>query len=286
MLLSLFVILIQNASRKVDLLADDITPASPLLPRHQRILEILARDRIVEVVKLSEALGVSAVTIRSDLDALDRRQLLRRIRGGAMAVRPARFERPLDVLHDDFAEEKERIGAMAARMVRNGETIILDAGTTAIAMAMALPEDLRDLVVVTSSLDVALALHEHPGVSVFVTGGKLKKTGRNVRSHSLISPFGTLLLQQINADCAYVCCAGIDLERGFTNAHFEEVEIKRAMIASARRVVMLGDRGKIGHVAGARIAGVAEVTALVTDTGAPAADVQALEAAGLQVLLA
>lgn len=260
--------------------------APSLLPRHARILDILAADRVVEVARLSEALGVSAVTIRSDLDALERRQLLRRIRGGATAVRPARFERPLDLPSHSFAAEKERIGALAARMVRDGETIILDAGTTAVAMAMALPEDLRDILVVTSSLDVALALHPHPGVTVLVTGGRVKKTGRNTRSHSLIPPFGTLVLQQINADCAYLCCTGIDLERGFTNAQLEEVEVKRAMIAAARRVVMLGDHGKIGHVAGARIAGLSEVTALVTDTGAAPADVQALEEAGLQVLLA
>lgn len=266
--------------------ADETDSAAILLPRHHRILEIVASERMVEVVRLSEMLGVSAVTIRSDLDALDRRALLRRIRGGAMAVRPARFERPLDLPSHSFAAEKERIGAMAARMVRNGETIMLDAGTTAVAMAMALPKDLRDLVVVTSSLDVALALHDHPGVSVFVTGGKLKKTGRNTRSHSLISPFGTLLLREINADCAYLCCAGVDAERGLTNAHFEEVEIKRAMIAASRRVVALADHGKIGHVAGARIADLSEVTVLVTDTDAPPADVQALEAAGLQVVLA
>lgn len=258
----------------------------PLLPRHESILGILRRERVVEVAKLSEALGVSAVTIRSDLDALERRQFLRRIRGGAMAIRPARFERPLDLPSESFAVEKDRIGAMAASMVRNGETVILDAGTTALAMAMALPESLRDIVVVTSSLDVALALHAHPGATVLVTGGKLKNTGRNTRSHSLIPPFGTLLLQQINADCAYLCCAGIDAERGFTNAYFEEVEIKRAMLASARRTVMLGDHAKIGHVAGARIAGLSEVTALVTDTGAASADIQALEAAGLQVLMA
>jgi DeoR/GlpR family transcriptional regulator of sugar metabolism len=265
--------------------AEDI-PVVPLLPRHERILDIVAAERVVEVARLSEALGVSSVTIRSDLDALERRQLLRRIRGGAMAVRPARFERPVDLPSQSFAQEKERIGAMAARMVRDGETIILDAGTTAVAMALALPRDLRDILVVTSSLDVALALHSHPGVSVLVTGGRMKKTGRNTRSHSLIPPFGTLLLQQINADCAYLCCAGIDVERGFTNAHLEEVEIKQAMIAAARRVVVLGDHGKIGHVAGARIATLREVTALVTDLGAAPGDVQALEAAGLQVLLA
>lgn len=270
----------------VTMLTHDPDPALPLLPRHERILEILAAERVVEVARLSETLGVSAVTVRSDLDLLERRQLLRRIRGGATAVRPARFERPLDLPGHSFAAEKERIGAMAARMVRDGETIILDAGTTAIAMAMALPGDLRDIVVVTSSLDVALVLHSHPGVSVIVTGGKIKKTGRNPRSHSLIPPFGTLLLQQINADCAYLCCAGVDVERGFTNAHFDEIEIKQAMIASARRVVMMGDHGKIGHVAGARIAPLRDVTVLVTDSGAAPSDVAALEQAGLQVLLA
>jgi DeoR/GlpR family transcriptional regulator of sugar metabolism len=141
-------------------------------------------------------------------------------------------------------------------------------------------------VVITSSLDIALALETHPGATVMVTGGKLKKTGRNPRSRSLIPPFGALLLGQINADCAYLCCAGIDAERGFTNAHFEEVEIKRGMLASARRAVVLGDHGKIGHVAGARIAEIEEVSALITDSGAAPADVQALESAGLQVLLA
>jgi DeoR/GlpR family transcriptional regulator of sugar metabolism len=264
----------------------ELAAAPPLNRRHERILEMLRRHRVVEVAQLSEALGVSAVTIRSDLDTLERRLLLRRIRGGAMAVQPARFERPLDLPSQNFGEEKQRIGAMAARMVRDGETVILDAGTTALAMALALPVDLRDVVVITSSLDIAIALETHPGLTLMVTGGTLKKTGRDPRARSLIPPFGTFLLGQINADCAYLCCAGIDAERGFTNAHFEEAEMKRAMLASARRAVMLGDHGKIGHVAGARIAGVAEVSILVTDSGAAPADVQALESAGLQVLLA
>jgi DeoR/GlpR family transcriptional regulator of sugar metabolism len=260
--------------------------APPLNRRHERILEMLRRDRVVEVARLSRSLGVSAVTIRSDLDALERRLLLRRIRGGAMAVQPARFQRPLELPSQSFAAEKERIGAMAARMVRDGETIILDAGTTTLAMALALPADLRDIVVITSSLDVAMALEAHPGATVMVTGGTLKKAGRNPRSRSLVPPFGALLLGQMNADCAYLCCAGIDVERGFTNAHFEEVEIKRAMLASGRRAVVLGDHGKIGHVGGARIAGIEEVSVLITDNGAKLADVQALETAGLHVLLA
>lgn len=263
-------------------------PAAPfqLSLRHERILEILKRERVVEVGRLSDALGVSAVTIRSDLDALERRTLLRRVRGGATSVQPARFVRPLELPSQHFGEEKERIGAMAARMVRNGETINLDAGTTTLAMALALPADLRDVVVITSSLDIAIALENHSGTTVMVTGGTVKKTGRNPRSRSLIPPFAALLLGQVNADCVYLCCAGIDATRGFTNAHFEEVETKRAMLASARRAVMLGDHGKIGHVAGARIAGVEEVSILVTDRNAEPADVLSLEAAGLDVVLA
>lgn len=257
-----------------------------LAPRHQRILDIVEKQRMVEVLHLADALGVSAVTIRTDLDMLDRRGLLRRIRGGALAVRPARFQRPLDLLTHSFDVEKERIGAMAARMVRDGETIILDAGTTTLAMATALPTDLRDVVVLTSSLDIAIILNQNPGVTVFVTGGKLKKTGRNSNSRSLIPPYGTYLFEEVNADCAYLCCAGIDATRGFTNAFLEEIPIKRAMLSSARRAVMLGDHGKIGHVAGARIADLSEVTTLITDSDAKPSDVQALEAKGLEVLRA
>lgn len=255
-------------------------------PRQEKILEILSREKIVEVVQLTSELGVSAVTIRSDLEMLDQRQLLRRIRGGAMSIQPARFVRPIEVPSQSFSEQKERIGALAARMVRNGETIILDAGTTTLAMAAALPDDLRDVVVITSALDIAIALENHEGVTVMVTGGTVKKTGRNRRARSLISPFASLLLAQVNADCAYLCCAGIDPERGFTNAHFEEVEVKRAMLAATRRSVVLADHGKLGHVAGARIADLGEVSRLVTDRDAEPAQVHALEAGGLEVVLA
>lgn len=264
----------------------DTEALSQLHPRHERILEMLQRDRMVEVARLSDRLGVSAVTIRSDLDSLDRRMLLRRIRGGATSVQPARFVRPLELPSQSFAEEKERIGVMAARMVRNGETILIDAGTTTRAMALALPQDLHDVVVITNNLEIAISLENHAGITVMVTGGTVKKTGRNPRSRSLIPPFAGLLIAQVNADCAYLCCTGIDVDRGFTNAHFEEVEVKRAMLSAARRAVMLGDHGKIGHVAGARIAGITEVSALVTDSDAKPSAVASFEAAGLDVIRA
>ena len=285
LVLMIFAIIQTNArTMKVNIIDDGF--GSTLLPRQQQILEIVNNKRFAGVLQLSEALSVSAVTIRSDLDALEKRRLLRRIRGGAMAVRSARFERHIDVPSQNFTEEKERIGALAASMVHSGETVILDAGTTTLAMAMALPCNLRDLVVITSSLDIAIALETHPGTSVVVTGGSLKKTGRNLQSRSLVPPFAALLLEQLNADCAYLCCAGIDIERGFTNAHFEEVEVKRAMLSASRQAIMLGDRGKIGHVAGAQIAPTDEISTLITDQKATPADIAALETAGMKVMLA
>ena len=149
----------------------DTEAQSQLHPRHERILELLQRDRMVEVARLSDRLGVSAETIRSDLVSLVHRMLLRRIRGGATSVQPARFVRPLELPSQSFAEEKERIGVMAARMVRNGETILIDAGTTTRAMALALPQDLHDVVVMTSNLEIAISLEDHAGITVMVTGG-------------------------------------------------------------------------------------------------------------------
>jgi DeoR family transcriptional regulator of aga operon len=263
----------------------DPPKASPL-SRHERILETLNARGFVEVAALAEALGVSAVTIRADLDTLERRKLVRRIRGGAVALRPARFERPLDLPSQSFTAEKERIGEAAASLVRDGETIILDAGTTTLALATALPRTLTDVVVVTNALDIAVALQPHPGVTVIVTGGRLKKPGRNAHSRSLISPFGTHLLREINADAAFLCCAGVHAARGFTNGNWDEAEIKQAMIASAIRVIVVADHGKIGHVGTARIAPLDGVDLLITDSGASAADIQALETAGLKVLVA
>ncbi len=261
-------------------------PRSGTIPRHERIIELLAKHSTVEVSTLAEALGVSAVTIRADLDALEKRRLIRRIRGGAMALRPARFERQIDLPSQSFSEEKQRIGALAASMVRDGETIILDSGTTTLALARNLSESLTDVVVVTNGLDIAIALRAHPGITVIVTGGRVKTGGRNLESYSLISPFGTILLREINADTAFLCCAGIDAERGFTNGNWDEAEVKKAMIDAARRVVVVADHAKIGHVGSARIASLDAVEMLVTDSGAPGADIQRLEAAGLRVAVA
>lgn len=249
--------------------------------RRDHIIGLLQKVGRVSVMALAADVGVSVVTIRNDLDLLERQGVLRRMRGGAVAVRTARFERPALLGGESFAAEKKRIAAVAASLVRDGETVVIDAGSTMVALAKTLPRTLNDVAVVTNALDVALELEEHPGVKVVITGG----TVRN-RQRSLISPFATMLLGQINADVAFVSCAGFDAEKGFTNSNWEEAEVKHAILAAANRIVVLADHGKFGHVATARIAGLDGVDLLVSDTGLDADAARALEAKGLQVILA
>ncbi|MEQ8966912.1 MAG: DeoR/GlpR family DNA-binding transcription regulator [Azospirillaceae bacterium] len=248
--------------------------------RHQTILDILGRRGNVRVGDLADALGVSAVTIRSDLDYLESQAVLRRTRGGAVPVRPRRHELPLEVTSQDNPEAKARIGAAAAEMVRDGETVIIDVGSTTSEMAKVLSPALSDVVVVTNALNIALTLETHAGITVVVTGGTLRPL-----QHSLVAPYGSLLLSHINADVAFIGCNGVHAEKGFTNTNLAEAEVKHAMIQAATRVVFVCDSSKLMQVATARVAGLDDADMLITDDGASADVVRALRRSGLEVLV-
>ena len=249
--------------------------------RHKRIMDQLNASGRADVSELADALTVSTVTIRADLLYLEKGQLLRRIRGGAIAVRPSRYERPVDINASLRSIEKSAIASLAAEMIRDGETIIMDTGSTVEALAGLFPKTLADIAIVTNSLNVATELVDHPGATVIVTGGTLRP-----KLHSLISPFGDLILGEINADIAFMSCAGVDAEKGFTNSNWQEAEIKKQMIKAASRVIFLADHTKLRHVATARIAMLSEVDILITDAKASAEAVKDLRAAGLEVIVA
>lgn len=249
--------------------------------RHQSIIDILHRDGNVQVAALSQRLRVSAVTIRADLDYLEAQQVLNRTRGGAVPLRPRRFELPLERACQDNADAKQRIGQMAASMVRNGETVIIDVGSTTTEMANALPGDLQDVVVVTNALNIALALEHHPGTTVVVTGGTLRPM-----QHSLVAPLGALLLHQINADVAFLGCNGIEPEKGITTTNLAEAEVKRAIVDAASRCVVLADHAKLMQVATARVASLDAVDLLITDRCASPDALRALRRAGVEVVIA
>jgi DeoR family transcriptional regulator of aga operon len=218
--------------------------------------------------------GISEVTVRSDLDALAARNEIHRIHGGAMPLQRASEERPLEETQSAFAAEKRAIGAAAAAQVRDGETILLDVGSTAAAVADALVAraELRDVVVFTNGLTTALALERAiPRMTVVVLGGTLRPL-----QHSLVDPLATLVLDQIAVDTVFLGCNGVDAEAGVTNVNLPEAEMKKAMLRVGKRTVVLADSSKLGRVELAHLCALDRVDAVVTGESADSAVVATL----------
>lgn len=254
--------------------------------RRTRMRALIEERAFAPVAELSREFGVSAVTVRSDLDALEAEGGIRRIRGGAMPCDAARLrERTFEEAAVEAAEAKARIAAAAADLLEPGMSVLLDVGTTAAAVARELlrRDELRDLTVVTSGLSIALLLETAiPRLQVVVTGGTLRPL-----QHSLVAPLAGHVLTRVHADIALIGCNGVDAEAGVTNINLPEAEVKAAMIGAAARTVVIADGSKVGRVHFGYVAGPDAVDVLITDPTAPEAALAELRALnGLRVLVA
>ncbi len=251
--------------------------------RRSRMLELIAEREFMRVADLSRIYGISEVTVRSDLDALSATGDLQRVRGGAVVRSGRRVPEPsFEQAEVTSAAEKEAIGRAAAALIESGESVLLDVGSTAAAVARALVvrSDLEGVVVFTNGLRVAVELEKAvPRLAVVVTGGTIRP-----RQHSLVNPMADAVLSRINATTAIIGCNGIHPVEGVTNVNLAEAEVKRLMIASARRCVVVADGSKVNTISVAKIAEVAEVDVLVTDESAPQDGVRDLRGQGIEVL--
>lgn len=248
--------------------------------------ELIARevdDRgFMRVKELSAEYGVSEVTIRGDLDILDRRGLLRRVRGGAMGGDLAKEPTHEEALGIN-SEGKLAIGRVAASLVRPNETVFLDVGSTCVAVAQQLVArtDLADVLVATNGLRTALALEPGiPRLSVVVSGGTLRPL-----QHSLVHPLTTSAFGHVRAHTAFIGCNGVTPE-GVFNLNLPEAEIKRLMVASARSVVVVADGSKLGETSLALICEIGTVDRLITTRTADKSCVRKLRDMAVKVDIA
>ncbi|MDY0911639.1 DeoR/GlpR family DNA-binding transcription regulator [Rathayibacter festucae] len=250
----------------------------------ERRLEMrLLADRLgfVSVADLSGRLGVSVVTVRSDLDRLAGEGAVQRVRGGAVPTGERSGERSFEEGLASASDEKAAIGREAAASVASGESVILDVGTTTLAIAHALVarDDLRDVTVITNGLTLALALEPAiPRFTVVVTGGTLRPL-----QHSLVEPLASEVLERLRADVVFIGCTGVHPEAGVTNVNLPEATLKRRMLHAAARRVVVADSSKLGVVDLGRVAGTEEFDRLLTGAAAGDAAVERLETAGLAV---
>jgi DeoR family transcriptional regulator, aga operon transcriptional repressor len=252
--------------------------------RRDQMLEAIRERHFLHVRELSERFGISEVTVRSDLDVLDSRGEVYRIRGGAIPRTLSDQERPFEESETSFAEEKVAIGRAAAELVSDGEALLIDAGTTAAAAARALSArtDLDSLVVFTNGLKTALELEPgHPRITVVLLGGTLRPL-----QHSLVDPLATVILGQIRVNTLLLGCNGVDAVGGITNMNLPEAEVKKRMIRTAGRNIVLADGSKIGAVELAHLCPIGEVDMVITGESADAVAVEALRERGCEVRVA
>lgn len=253
----------------------------PAALRRERMASFIGERQFVRVADLSEAFRISDVTVRSDLDVLHEARAVRRVRGGAVA-RPQASDVPHHPALAPDAPEKQEIGNVAAALVESGASVLIGPGSTAVAVARSLARaDLRDVVVVTNGLLVALELERAwPRVSVVVTGGTLHPA-----RHVLVEPMATAVLGHIHADLAIVGCGGIDARRGVTYADLAEAGVAQRMIEAAARVAVVADASKVGQVHLRRVAPVSRIATLITSSGADARALEEFRAAGVDVVV-
>lgn len=242
--------------------------------RRNRMLAVIQERAFSRVGELSERFGISEVTVRNDLAALADRGRILRVRGGAIPRAALGHERPFEESVTSFALEKLAIGRAAAELIQDGDSVLVDVGTTAVAAARALVErtELRDVVVFTNGLKTALELEPAiPRLTVVVLGGTLRPL-----QHSLVDPLAAHVLERISVGTLMLGCNGVHPTGGVTNINLPEAEVKRRMIAIAGRRIVLADGSKIGRVELAHLCRINEVDMVITGESASAPVVDAL----------
>jgi DeoR family fructose operon transcriptional repressor len=246
------------------------------LERHQKILSRARGKGRVEVRQLADDLDVTPETVRRDLTALERLGVVRRVHGGAVPVERLGIELGVADREDLLTEQKERIAKVALDELPDGGSIIIDAGTTTAHLARLLPTD-RELVVVTHALPIANLLVSWPNITVYLLGGV-------VRPRTLAA-IGDWTRHNL-ADVAFIGTNGITATRGLTTPDLGEAAVKRALIAAARRTVVLADHTKFGREDFAHVCDLEAIDTVISDSELADAMAQEIQQFGPAVVRA
>lgn len=233
----------------------------------------------VEVAALAEELSVTPETVRRDLTALERRGTLRRVHGGAIPVDRLELEPTLATRTSRLTEEKRRIAVRAIEELPAEGTVILDSGSTTLAIAELFPRTL-ELTVLTNSVAAAALLTTHPGISLYLVGGRIRGV-----TGAAVGEWAVQALRDICVDVAFLGTNGFSTTRGLTTPDQSEALVKRAMVGAARRRILVSDATKSGDDHLHRFAHLGDLDLLITDTGLDADVAAEIRTLGPEVVL-
>lgn len=247
--------------------------------RRRAILEILNQEGRVVVKDLAHRFSTSNVTIRSDLESLHRQGLVQRSHGGALPLQiGALLDPSLREKEGLHPREKQAIAAAAASLLREGESVVLDSGTTATAVARSLRR-FRNLTVITNAVNIAAEL-AGTMVEVILTGGTLREN-----SFSLVGPLAEDTLHRLSADFMFLGVDGFDVRYGLTTPNLLEAKVNRAMMEISRRTVVVCDSSKFGRRSLSLIAPPSAIHHVITDKGIGKSDLRVLRESGIEVTI-
>lgn len=248
--------------------------------RREAILKLLHESGRVEVSTLSKTFSVSEVSIRNDLATLEQDGLVARVRGGAVSPYDPYYNMSLAQRSNTNRDRKEKIAERIASLIQDNQSVMMNAGTTTLAVMKKLASR-KNINIVTNSIVLALEGAKHPNLHISLLGGDVNAEYQYV--------YGTATLEQLadyHADLLILSADGIDAAAGVTSYYDSEVDICRRMVSRCNKVIAALDGSKIGKVTFRRIADVSEVDVLITNEDAPKANLAELEAAGLSILQA
>ena len=225
--------------------------------RQREISVILHENGSVKVNELSEHFNVSEATIRRDLQEMESKKLLKKTHGGAVKIDVTNFEPSFMDKKDERSEEKHCIAKYAAGMIKNGDTIILDSGTTTLELCKNIIAE--NITVITNSIDIAAELTSRSDVKLILTGGMLRPTTR-----AMVGYVCEKMLKNFRVDKVFLGANGVSLTSGVTTPDITEAQAKKAMISSSNKVILVADSSKLENICFSVICPITEVSTIIT----------------------
>jgi DeoR family transcriptional regulator of aga operon len=250
------------------------------IERQEALLHYIQQEARVTVTELSDYFGVSAATVRRDLDVLEARGDVARFHGGAMVVQQAPPELPVLQRSEEQTAEKARIGRAAADLIQDGDTVFLGSGTTVLEVAKCLRQR-KELTIITNSVLVVNELAGQDGATVVSLGGMVRPSEMSMIGHMTEQALGEVRAQKI-----FMGIRAIDVEHGLTNDYLPETMTDRAILNQSGEIIIVADHSKCGRVSTAFLASLDAIDILITDVNAPDDLLAACQQAGARVILA
>lgn len=255
---------------------------SNMLPnlRREKILELLKEDGSAKVINLSKIFKVTEVTIRQDLEKLEKEGLVIREHGGVYLKNVEDQVRAFLLAQQDNLDKKERIARKCLEYINSGDTIILDSGSTTTEIAKKL-KDIKNLTVITNALNIALMLGANPNIEVVMTGGEFKRPTLSLTGQKAADFFTGLNVQKL-----FLATAGISLKAGLTYPSISDLVVKQAMINAADTTYLVADSTKMGKSAFASLGALSLIDYIITDDGIEEKHKQVFKDNDIELLIA